>query len=73
MSDRLCNYCSYKRMKKKGYRLYRKRGKWGMGGYEVYRLPHGVKFTDEMLDEESELHKKYWIAWMMEIPEYCMC
>jgi len=68
MSDRPCNYCSYKRIeedaRKKGKRVVRipSTKMESLGGYEVH-----------LLGQWEKPNEKNWIAWMMEITETCQC
>ena len=59
----MCNYCTLKGLRKKGFRIIKRHATWGMGGHEIYRVPIGEK-----LDKE-----KHHVAWLMEIPDHCVC
>lgn len=68
---RECNHCKLqairKQAKKDGRRVSLRPAAWGMGGSEVYVHPRTVK-TPWADDRE-----KYWVAWMMLVPERCEC
>lgn len=68
----MCNYCHLKsireRAKKQGSRVYLRAG---MGGIDVFVVPKGEKL-DTSVNEKGE-HGKQWVAWMMEIPDHCVC
>ncbi len=61
-----CNYCNLKALKrntKENEILVR------LNGNEFYRHPKIVDFK-KLSDKEKQ---KYWIAWMMEITDHCVC
>lgn len=69
----MCNYCHLqnirRRAKKKGSRVYLRAGM--MGGTDVFVVPKGEKL-DISVNEKGE-HSGQWVAWMMEIPDHCVC
>lgn len=67
MSDRQCNLCSLKSIKKKrkgtGVRILQRLDTGKMHGTNIYAVPKGEKLD----------HDKHFIAWFMEIPNHCCC
>ena len=68
-----CNYCNLKRMeedaKAEGNKVTLIPSKSKMGGSEVYVHPRSInikKFNRGQL-------QRFWVAWMMEITDHCVC
>jgi len=74
-----CNYCrlqDIKRMaKEQGSRVYVRPSnfcpKYNIGGYDIFMVPKGEKL-DTSVDKDGN-HGWQWVAWMMEIPDHCVC
>jgi hypothetical protein len=71
-----CNFCNLRaiknRAKKTGMKvtvIYSTR-MGHLGGKEIYVHPKNMKLG---LNVSEDNHKKYWVSWMMEIPESCTC
>ena len=48
--------------------------KWGMSGLNVYVVPTHFERDDVLKwKEDSKEHKKYFVAWFMELPDHCAC
>lgn len=72
MSDRPCNYCSLrsikKRAKEKGKEVYLFKSPIDDGVYVHVRKP------DEPPDTRSwDEGNKHIVAWFMELPDHCVC
>jgi len=76
MSDRACNYCMYKadqrNCPKDQKMMRRSNASWGMGGTNTYRVPKNLEIPQPIV-EDSEFHKKYFVAWYMELSPVCCC
>lgn len=60
-----CNYCTLQYLKKNlkpGYKL-------SQIGNDIYIHPESIEYYDMTFDERE----KYWRAWLMEIPDHCVC
>ena len=80
-----CNYCSFKRLKKrakeKGMVVKKVSAIWGIGGYELFVVPKTISVQEIRKWKEptysfpngDENWKKYSSGWMMEIPNKCCC
>ena len=75
-----CNYCTLqnikRRAKEEGNKVILKPG-W-RGGTDVYVVPKGVAIPKEVKsgtdkEEGDEFHKKYCVAWFMELTSHCAC
>ena len=68
-----CNYCNLQEIKrnakKKGFKVTKLSGDFGLGGVDVFAHPKNVKIDPK--DEEQR--EKYFRAWMMEISDSCCC
>lgn len=72
----MCNYCALKHLRAKAERegsvvTLKRSTELPMGGTDVYLHPKDVSVED--LIRSSELHDKYFCAWLMEIPDHCVC
>lgn len=68
-----CNHCNLERIrrdaKKAGHRVTLEGSTWGMGGVEVYVHPKALNFRTF----NKNMKRRYWVAWMMEVTEHCVC
>lgn len=72
-----CNYCTLQRIrrdaKKKGMEVtVLGDADWGMGGKNVYVHPTAVNIAELEGGEDGE-RKQYRMAWLMSIPDQCVC
>lgn len=73
MSNRLCNYCEFEKLKRlasqnslvitKHYRDNK------LGGVDVYVHPRGIDINK--IEENKK--EDYFVAWYMELPNKCAC
>jgi len=71
-----CNYCSFKRIKRRAKQDNNTVTlRYGfMGGKDCFVHPPDVVITPEIAkDENHPLHKQYFVAWFMELPDHCCC
>lgn len=71
-----CNFCDLTRIKeeakenKEVVTVVPSKGKIGsLGGVEVYVHPRDV-FIEGLTKSQA---KRYWVAWMMEVTDHCVC
>jgi len=80
-----CNYCNLKNLKriaKKNNMVIKKlTAKWGLGGVEIFIVPHGItlkeirlwKQPSDELPNGDKSWKRYHRTWLMKIPDKCCC
>ena len=70
-----CNYCVLKQIRKQakdaGKKVTVKPSGYSLGGKDIYVHPADV--LTEALTPDTENHKNYFVAWLMEIPKRCKC
>jgi len=79
-----CNYCTFQWIKKnrpKGYKIKKILSDFGLGGIDVFIVPHNITVTDikqwkkpsKQFPNGDENRQKYFVAWFMELPDFCCC
>jgi hypothetical protein len=68
-----CNHCKLQRIRRdaraEGKRVVLETSRWGMGGVEVYVHPKAVNWRLCTVN----MKRRYWVSWMMEVTEHCVC
>lgn len=75
-----CNYCSMLSLRRRAEKdrqrvvvLPAKRGKYYMGGVDVFRFPKSIYTRAQFRKLTDAERERWWVCWFMELGDHCCC